>query len=103
MKKIIKPKKKVVVKKKKTVSKKEKKVGKITHYFGKIKVGVIKLTDVLTVGDEIVIKTKKEERFKQKVSSMEIDGKKVKKAKKGQSIGLKMKDKVREDYLVFKI
>lgn len=95
MKKIIKPKKKAV--------KKEKKIGKITHYFGKIKVGVIKLTDTLAVGDEIVVKTKKEERFKQKVSSMEIDGKKVKKAKKGQSIGLKMKDKAREDYLVFKI
>ena len=87
---------------KKKVIKKEKKVGKITHYFGKIKVGVIKLSDTLSVGDEIIIKTKKEERFKQKVSSMEIDGKKIKKAKKGQSIGLKLKDRVREDYLVFK-
>jgi len=95
MKKIIKPKKKVV--------KKEKKIGKITHYFGKIKVGVIKLTDTLAIGDEIVVRTKLEEKFKQKVASMEIDGKKVKKAKKGQSIGLKMKGRAREDYLVFKV
>jgi U32 family peptidase len=97
---MIKPKKKAVIKKK---MKKEKKIGKITHFFGKIKVGVIKLTDTLAVGDEIIVKTKLEEKFKQKVSSMEIDGKKVKKAKKGQSIGLKMKDKAREDYLVFKV
>ena len=98
---MIKPKKKTIIKKKKIV--KEKRIGKITHFFGKIKVGVIKLTDTLVVGDEIIVKTKLEEKFKQKVSSMEIDGKKVKKAKKGQSIGLKMKGKAREDYLVFKI
>lgn len=84
-------------------AKKAKRIGKIIHYYGKIKVGVIKLSDILSVGDEIIVKSKTEERFKQKVSSIEIDGKKVKKAKKGQSIGLKMKDKAREDYLVFKL
>ncbi|HNP79334.1 MAG TPA: translation elongation factor-like protein [Candidatus Pacearchaeota archaeon] len=87
----------------KKIIKKEKRIGKIKHYFGKIKVGVIKLTDTLSVGDEIMVKSKTEERFKQKVSSIEVDGKKLKKAKKGQIIGLKLKDKAREDYLVFKI
>ncbi len=91
-----------IITKKKTI-KKAKRVGKITHYFGKIKVGVIKLSDSLSIGDEIIVKSKTEERFKQKVSSIEVDGKKIKKAKKGQSIGLKMKDKAREDYLVFKV
>jgi len=81
---------------------KEKRIGKITHYFNKIKVGVIKLSDTLSVGDEIIVKSKTEERFKQKVSSMEIDGEKIKKAKKGQQIGLKLKDTAREGYLVFK-
>lgn len=81
---------------------KEKRVGKVTHYFNKIKVGVIKLSDVLSLGDEIVIKSKTEEKFRQKVSSMEIDGKKIKRAKKGQKIGLKMKKPAREGYLVFK-
>jgi len=33
---------------------------------------------------------------------MEIDGKKIKRAKKGQKIGLKMKKPVREGYFVFK-
>ena len=91
-----------IITKKKTI-KKAKRVGKITHYFGKIKVGIIKLSDSLSIGDEIIVKSKTEERFKQKVSSIEVDGKKIKKAKKGQSIGLKMKDKAREDYLVFKV
>jgi len=64
--------------------------------------GVIKLSDVLSLGDEIVIKSKTEEKFRQKVSSMEIEGKKIKRAKKGQQIGLKMKKPAREGYLVFK-
>mgnify|MGYP002685647571 FL=1 len=86
----------------KKVLKKEKKIGKIKHYFGKIKEGVIKLNDTLSVGDSIIVKSKTEERFKQKVGSIEVDGKKIKKAKKGQTIGLKLKDKAREDYVVFK-
>ncbi|MDD5696896.1 MAG: hypothetical protein PHO90_02915 [Candidatus Pacebacteria bacterium] len=81
---------------------KEKRVGKVTHYFNKIKVGVIKLSDTLSLGDEIVVKSKTEERFKQKVASMEIDGEKIKRAKKGQEVGLKLKDAAREGYLVFK-
>ncbi|HPD19865.1 MAG TPA: hypothetical protein PLV95_01345 [Candidatus Pacearchaeota archaeon] len=81
---------------------KEKRIGKITHYFNKIKVGVVKLSDTLSVGNEIIIKSKTEEKFRQKVSSMEIDGKKIKRAKKGQKIGLKMKKPVREGYFVFK-
>jgi len=65
-------------------------------------VGVVKLSDTLSVGNEIIIKSKTEEKFRQKVSSMEIDGKKIKRAKKGQKIGLKMKKPVREGYFVFK-
>lgn len=79
-----------------------KKVGKITHYFNKIKVGVVKLSNPIFLGDEIIVQSKAEEKFKQKVSSMEIQGEKIKRAKKGQEIGLKMKEPVRKGYLVFK-
>jgi len=81
----------------------EKKIGKITHFFNNIKVVVVKLSDALSVGDTIRIKGGKETDFKQKIVSMEIDGKKIKKAKKGQSVGVKIKNRAREDYLVFKI
>ena len=100
-----KPTKKVI--KTKAVSilraKAEKKVGKITHYYNNIKVAVVKLSDALSSGDEIRIKGGKETDFKQKIVSMEIDGQKIKKAKKGQQVGIKIKNRAREDYLVYKI
>lgn len=80
-----------------------KRVGKITHYFDKIKVVVVKLSDGVGVGETIRIKGGQETDFKQKIVSMEIDGQKVKKAKKGQQIGIKVKEKAREGYQVFKI
>lgn len=82
---------------------KEKKIGKLLHYFDKIKVIVVKLSDVLVVGDMIHVKGGKETDFKQKIVSMEIDGEKIKKAKKGQKVGIKVKDKAREGYFVFKL
>jgi len=77
-------------------------VGKITHYFGNIKVAVIKLSDSLKIGDEIRI-VGGETDFTQKVDSMEIEHKKIKEAKKGDSIGLKVSQKVREGYKVYKL
>ncbi|MFA5086971.1 MAG: hypothetical protein WC470_01565 [Candidatus Paceibacterota bacterium] len=87
----------------KTKAGKEKKIGKLLHYFDKIKVIVVKLSDTLAVGDTIHIKGGKETDFKQKIISMEIDGEKIKKAKKGQKVGIKVKDRAREGYLVFKV
>ena len=83
-------------------TKKEKLIGKITHYFGKIGVAVIKLKDSLKIGDNIRI-IGGETDFEQPIKSMEVDNKKVKTAKKGDDIGLKVDKKVREGYKVFKI
>ena len=77
-------------------------IGKITHYFGNIGVAVIELTDRLKIGDTIRI-VGGEIDFEQVVDSMEVDHKKVKKAKKGDGIGLKISQKVREGYKVYKI
>lgn len=77
-------------------------VGRITHYFAKIGVGVMDLTADLRVGDEILIQGKSTE-LRQKVESMEIEHEKVEHAKAGDSIGLKVKDRVRENDLVYKI
>ncbi|MCD6402384.1 hypothetical protein J7L36_00815 [bacterium] len=78
-------------------------VGKITHYFGKVGVAVVKLRDVLKVGDTIKIVGGIDTDFEQKVKSMEVDHKKVQTAKKGESIGLKVDKKVREGYQVYKL
>lgn len=77
-------------------------VGKITHYFGNIGVAVIELSDTLKIGDEIRI-IDGETDFTQNVESMEIEHKKVKEAKKGESVGLKVDQKVKEGYKVYKL
>jgi len=82
---------------------KEKLIGHISHYFDNIKVAVIELTDKLSVGEKIRIVGGKETDFKQEVKSMEVDHEKIEKAKKGQAVGMKVKEKVREGYKVYKI
>ena len=82
--------------------KKGKLIGKISHYFSNIGVAVIDLSDKLEVGDEIRF-VGGETDFNQKVESMEVDHKKVDKAKKGESLGLKVSQKVREGYKVYKV
>jgi len=77
-------------------------IGKVTHYFGNIGVAVIKLLDNLKEGDTIRIFGQAID-FDQIVDSMEIEHKKIKQAKKGDSIGIKVKQKVREGYKVYKI
>ena len=77
-------------------------IGRVTHYFGKIGVAVIELEDALKVGDKIRIVGGQTD-FEQVVESMEIEHKKVKEAKAGDSVGLKVIQKVREGYKVYKL
>ena len=75
-------------------------VGKITHYFDKIGVAVVELTDSLKVGDKIRVKGATTD-FEQEVESMQIEHEEVKEAEKGQAIGLKVKEKVRVNDKVY--
>ncbi len=77
-------------------------IGKISHYFGKIGVAVIDLSDTLKVGDTIKIVGGATE-LTQVVNSMEVEHQKVQEAKKGDSVGLKVDQHVREDYNVYKL
>ena len=77
-------------------------VGKIAHFFMKINVAVVELTDALSVGDHIRIQGPTTD-FEQTVDSMQIEHESVKTAKKGESIGLKVKDKVRERDTVYRV
>jgi len=73
----------------------EKKIGTVSHYFGKIGVGIIKLSDVLKVGDKIKIKGATSD-FEQEVGSMQVNHEDIKEAKSGDEVGVKLDDKVRE-------
>jgi len=74
---------------------KEKLIGKITHYFDKISVAIVELSGALKVGDRVHIKGHGTD-FEQNISSIQIEHENVKKAKKGDAIGVKVDEKVRE-------
>ncbi len=81
----------------------EEELGKITHYFSKINVGVIELTNgKLQVGDTIHIKGHTTD-FYQKVQSMQVEYSPVDSIKPGESAGMKVESPVREQDLVFKV
>ena len=86
-----------------TKTKKEKLAGVVTHYFGKLKVAVIKVSAPFSAGDKIRIMGGENVDFVQSIGSMEIDHKKVKKAGKGKELGVKVRKAVREGYKVFKV
>ena len=76
-------------------------IGRITHFFTKISVAVIELTMPLAVGDTIMIKGPTTD-FEQPVESMQIEHNNVQRAEAGQSIGLKVAQRVRENDTVYK-
>ncbi|MGC9049160.1 MAG: hypothetical protein ACP5IX_03005 [Patescibacteria group bacterium] len=80
----------------------EKQIGKITHYFGKIGVAVLELSDELKVGDTIHI-VGGERDFTQTVGSMQIEHQNVESAGSGEAIGLKVDQPVKEGDTVYKV
>lgn len=76
-------------------------IGRITHYFSKIDVAVIELKAALSVGDTIAVKGPTTD-FEQNVDSMQIEHKNVQRAEGGQSVGLKVMQRVRETDVVYK-
>lgn len=80
----------------------KKPIGKVSHYYTKIGVAVIDLNDSLAVGDKISIEGAST-KFTQTVDSMQIEHKDVKQATSGDSIGLKVVERVREGDKVYKV
>lgn len=80
----------------------KKKVGVVTHYYTKIGVAIVDVTAPLKVGDELFIEGTST-NLKQKASSIQIEHKNIQQAKRGDSIGLKVEDRVREGDIVYKV
>ncbi len=79
----------------------EMEIGVVSNYFDHVGVAAIKLNGDLKVGDTIHIKGG-EVDFEQKVESMQINREPVEKAGKGDEVGVKVNEKVRKGYKVFK-
>lgn len=77
-------------------------IGKVNHYFDRVGVAVIDLSEGLKIGETIRI-VGKETDFTQKVESMEVEHQKIEAAKKGDSVGMKVDQKVKEGYKVYRI
>lgn len=78
------------------------KVGQVTHYYDKIGVAVLELTDTLHTGDKIKFVRGGEDLFEQTVSSMQLEHEELEEAKSGQAIGLKVEQPVKEGAEVYK-
>lgn len=81
----------------------EEKIGVIEHFFTNVSVAAIKITDGnLKVGDTIHIVGAHTD-FKQKIDSMQIERNPVESVKAGDAVGIKVKDRVREHDVVYKM
>jgi len=81
----------------------EEKIGIVEHFFTNVNVAAVKVTNgELKIGD-IIHFVGSTTDFKQKIDSMQIDRKSVEIVKSGDDVGIKVKDRVREHDIVYKI
>lgn len=81
----------------------EEKIGVVEHFFTNVSVAAIKITDgELKIGDTIHFVGAHTD-FKQKIETMEINRNPVQTVKPGDDVGIKVKDRVREHDVVYKV
>ncbi|MFH1646201.1 MAG: translation elongation factor-like protein [Chloroflexota bacterium] len=80
----------------------EKEVGKVMDFFARPVVAGIDMSGKLKVGDKIHIKGHTTD-VEMVVESMQIDNKDVTQSKKGNSVGIKVPDRVRPGDTVYKV
>jgi translation elongation factor EF-1alpha len=78
-------------------------VGKVTHYYDKLGVAVLELDADLGVGDKIKFVRGGEDLFEQNVSSMQVEHEKIENAKKGDIVGMKTDQPLKDGAEVFKL
>ncbi len=80
----------------------EEEIGKVSDFFAHPVVAGIELTGTLKVGDQVHIKGHTTD-IEFTVNSMQINNADVTEAKKGDSVGIKVTDRVRRGDIVFKV
>jgi len=81
----------------------EEEIGHVSHYFDHISVAAVEITGgTVEVGDTLHFKGNTTD-FETKVDSMQIEHESVQKVKAGDSIGIKVAEKVRIHDKVFKV
>ncbi len=77
-------------------------IGEVTHFFGKISVAVLGLSDKLHVGDTVHMLGHSTD-FRQEVKSMQIEHEAVDEAGPGQEVAIKVDQRVHAHDKVFKL
>jgi len=76
-------------------------IGEVSHFYGHLEVAIVKFKEPVEKGDKVCFKGAHTD-FSQTIDSMQYDHKDIDEAKKGQEIGIKVKEKVREGDKVYK-
>ncbi len=77
-------------------------IGEVTHFYNKIGVAVLALTDVIRVGDTVHLLGHSTD-FKQEVTSLQIEHQPVSEAGPGQEVAMGVRQRVHPRDKVFKI
>ena len=78
-------------------------IGRVAKFFAKPSVAAVEITaGVLRIGDKVHFKGHTTD-FENTIVSMEVENQAIQEAKAGDVIGMKVKDRVREHDLVYKI
>ncbi len=80
--------------------KEEKPIGEITHYYDHLGVAIIKFNKAVEKGETIAIRGAHTD-FTQKIDSIQYEHKDIDAAKKGQEVGIKVKEKVHNSDKVY--
>ncbi len=74
---------------------KDKRIGVVTHFYNKIQVAVVRLSDKLALGDRVHFRGENTD-FQQDVASMQIEHAPVTEASAGMEVALKVEERVRQ-------
>lgn len=77
-------------------------IGKVMHYYNRIHVAVLSLTDSLKIGDKIHIVGHATD-FTERVSSMEVEHHSIVWVKPGDNVAVKVDQPVHEHDIVFRV
>lgn len=83
-------------------SSKPKPIGEVTHYYSHLGVAIVKFKESFAVGTKVKFKGATTD-FEETIGSMQYDHKPIDEAKKGQEVGIKVGNKVREGDEVYPV
>jgi hypothetical protein len=80
----------------------EKRIGTVTHYFDRIGVAAVDLTDTLRVGDRVRVEGHTT-KFEATIDKMQIDRKDVQEARPGQDVAVHLGERARAHDAIVKL